>query len=137
MNSKGCSVERKLIETNEAPKPVGPYSQAVIGNGFVWVSMQLPLDPDTEQLVDGPIEEQARRALENVRTILYAAGSSLSEAMKVTVYFVDLDDFERFNRVYNEFFGEARPARAALQASALPKGARIAVDAVAMVRADA
>lgn len=128
-------MERKLVETGEAPKPVGPYSQAVVGNGHVWVSMQLPLDPDTGALVEGPIEAEARRALENLRTVLYAAGSSLSEVLKVTVYFADLADFDRFNRVYAEFFHEARPARAALQAAALPKGARIAVDAVALVRA--
>lgn len=126
-------MERKLIETAEAPKPVGPYSQAVVACGQVWVSMQLPLDPDTGALVDTHIEEQTRRALENVRTILYAADSSLSEVVKVTLYFADLADFDRVNRVYLEFFGESRPARAALQAAALPKGARIAVDCVALV----
>lgn len=127
-------MDRKLIETSEAPKPVGPYSQAVVASGQVWVSMQLPLDPDTGALLETHIEEQTRRALENMRTILYAAGSSLSEVLKVTLYFTDLGDFDRVNRVYLEFFGESRPARAALQVVALPKGARIAVDAVAVVR---
>lgn len=126
-------MERKVIETNEAPKPVGPYGQAVVAAGLAWVSMQLPLDPSTGEMVVGSIDEQTRRALENMRAILYEAGSSLSMVLKVTVYFADLADFDKVNRVYSDFFGEAKPARAALQAAMLPKGARIAFDAVALV----
>lgn len=126
-------MERTVIETNEAPKPVGPYGQAVVAGGFAWVSMQLPLDPSSGEMVVGSLDEQTRRALENLRAILYASGSSLSQVVKVTAYFTDLADFDKVNRVYAEFFSDARPARAALQAAALPKGARVAFDAVAQV----
>lgn len=126
-------MERKVIETSDAPKPVGPYGQAVVAGGLAWLSMQLPIDPDTGAMVEGSIDEQARRALENIRALLYAAGSNLSMVLKVTVYFADLDDFDKVNRVYADFFNESKPARAALQAAKLPKGARVAFDAVAQV----
>lgn len=126
---------RKLIETSEAPKPVGPYSQAVTADGFAWISMQLPLDPATGAMDSGEtIEEAARRTLENLRTVCRASGAELSDVLKVTVYFADLADFDRVNKIYAEFFGTSKPARAALQAAALPRGARIAMDAVARVK---
>lgn len=124
---------KKLIETQDAPKPIGPYSQAIVNGGLAWISMQLPLDPDTGVMVEGSIDEQARRTLENLRAVAYACGAVLSGFIKVTVYFTDLNDFDRVNRVYSEFLGDSKPARAVLQASALPKGALIAMDAVARV----
>lgn len=126
-------MERTLIETGDAPKPVGPYSQAVVAGGFAFISMQLPLDPDTGELNQTTIDEAARRTLENLRAVTYAAGGSLSSVLKVTIYFTDLSDFDRVNRVYAEFFGDSKPARAAMQVSALPKNAIIAMEAVAKV----
>ncbi len=126
-------MKKRLIETSDAPKPIGPYSQAVLGDGLAWISMQLPFDPDTGLMVEGNIEEQTRRVLENLRAVAYACGAVLSGFLKVTVYFTDLNDFERVNRVYAEFLGDSKPARAVMQVSALPKGAVIAMDAVALV----
>jgi len=127
-------MERVIIETNVVPKPIGPYSQAVVCGGTAYLSMQLPIDPDTGLMVEGAIEDQARRALENLRELLYASGSGLSGVLKVMVYFADLADFDRVNRVYSEFFGDSKPARAAIQAAALPRGARIGFDAIAAVK---
>jgi 2-iminobutanoate/2-iminopropanoate deaminase len=125
---------RRTVATDRAPKAVGPYSQAVVGGGLVWVSGQIPIDPGTGRLVEGAIEDEARRALDNVRAVLEAAGSGLDRVLRATVYLTDLAHFEAVNRVYAEFFGEqAPPARACVQVAALPKGARVEVDAVATV----
>ncbi len=122
---------REAIRTPGAPGAVGPYSQAIRAGGLVWVSGQIPLDPATGRLVAGGIGEQTQRALENVRAVLEAAGSGLDRALRVTVYLTDMGDFEEVNGVYAGFFGEVPPARACVEVSALPKGARIEIDAVA------
>ena len=123
---------RKPVATNEAPAAVGPYSQAVTAAGLVWVSGQIPLDPASGRLVAGGIAEQTHRALSNVAAVLAAAGSGLDRVVRVTVYLTDLADFEAMNTVYAEFFDEAPPARACVQVAALPRGAGIEIEAVAL-----
>lgn len=119
--------ERSGITTPDAPAAVGPYSQAVKANGFLFCSGQLPLDPETGEIVGGTPAEQAGRCLENLRAVCAAAGTSLDQAVKVTVFTTDLDQFAAVNEVYAGFFPGASffpPARAAVQVSALPRGPR-------------
>jgi 2-iminobutanoate/2-iminopropanoate deaminase len=124
---------RDIIATDRAPGAVGPYSQAVRTDNLVFTAGQIPLDPATGTLVEGSIEDQTRRALDNVRAVLEAAGSGLDRAVKMTVFMTDLGDFQRMNAVYAEYFREAPPARSAFQVSALPLGAAIEIEAVALV----
>jgi 2-iminobutanoate/2-iminopropanoate deaminase len=122
---------KKPIRTERAPGAIGPYSQAIEAAGLVWASGQIPLDPATGAIVPGGIEEQTARALENVRAILEAAGTGLDRAVKTVVYLADLSDFEAMNRVYATFFPGVPPARATVEVSRLPRGARIEIDVVA------
>jgi 2-iminobutanoate/2-iminopropanoate deaminase len=121
----------EYVATREAPQPVGPYSQAVIHEGLVWVAGQVALDPETGRPRGETIEEQAELALANVGAILRAAGSDVDKLVRVTVYMADLSEFARFNAVYERFLGDARPARSTVQAGALPLGLKVEVDAVA------
>ena len=125
---------KKAISTDKAPKAIGPYSQAIETDGMVFVSGQIPLDPATGKLIAGDIEAQAARVLDNVAAILDAAGSDLAGVVKTTVYLVDLADFARVNAVYGGYFAETPPARATVQVSALPLGARVEIDAIARIR---
>jgi 2-iminobutanoate/2-iminopropanoate deaminase len=120
------------VTTDRAPRPVGPYSQAVASGDWIFVSGQVPLDPATGALVEGEIEAQAERVLANLRAILEAAGSSLADVVRTTVYLADLGDFPRMNAVYaRHFASEPAPARSTIQAARLPLGARIEIDAIA------
>ncbi|HEY8152918.1 MAG TPA: Rid family detoxifying hydrolase [Myxococcota bacterium] len=120
------------IRTSAAPLPVGPYSQAVAYGGLLFVSGQIPLDPGSQKLVAGEIEAQTERVLENLAAVLAAGGSSLAGVLRTTVYLADLALFPRMNAVYARFFDQApRPARATIQAAALPLGALIEIDAIA------
>lgn len=121
------------VHTDAAPKAIGPYSQAVVANGFVFASGQIPLDPATGQVVQGDIAAQARRVFANLRAVLGAAGTSLQKAVKVTVYLADLAHFATVNAIYEEAFGGAKPARSTVQAAALPRGVGIEVDVVALL----
>lgn len=121
---------KTIVSTAKAPAAIGPYSQGIIMNGMVYVSGQLPVDPATGLLVEG-IENQTRQALDNVSAILEAAGSSLEQVAKVTVYLSDISDFAAVNAVYAEYFTVNPPARVCLQAAALPKAALIEIDAIA------
>lgn len=121
---------KQVIHTDSAPKAIGPYSQAIKQNGFVFVSGQLPLDPQTGVIVDG-IEAQARQAFQNVSAILEAAGTSLANAVKITVFLKSLSDFETVNRVYAEQFDADFPARCAVGGLEIPKGALIELDVIA------
>jgi 2-iminobutanoate/2-iminopropanoate deaminase len=112
---------------------VGPYSQAIVAAGLVWVSGQIALDPATGTLVGPDVEAEARQALRNLRTILEAAGSGLDRVVRATLYLTDMDDFERVNRVWAEHFGADPPARATVEVGRLPRGARVEVDAVGLV----
>ncbi|MCX6357631.1 MAG: RidA family protein [Candidatus Aureabacteria bacterium] len=121
-----------VISTEKAPKAIGPYSQAVRAGNLIFISGQIPIDPRTGAIVEGGIGEQTRRVLENMGGILNSQGLSFSNVVKTTVYLVRMDDFEAFNRVYAEYFGQSAPARACLAVANLPKGAGVEIDAVAV-----
>lgn len=121
---------KQVIHTDAAPKAIGPYSQAIKQNGFVFVSGQIPLDPQTGVIVEG-IEAQTRRAFANASAILEAAGTSLANAVKITVFLKSISDFETVNRVYAEQFGSDFPARCAIGGLEIPKGALIELDVIA------
>jgi 2-iminobutanoate/2-iminopropanoate deaminase len=122
----------EVIQTDAAPKAIGPYSQAVAAGGWVFASGQIPLDSATGDLVGGPFAEQAKRALENLGGVLRAAGCDRSGVVKVTVYLTDLARFTEFNEIYAAFFGDHRPARAVIGAASLPRGAQVEVEALAV-----
>lgn len=124
--------ERRTISTPRAPAALGPYSQGVVAGGFVFTAMQIPLDPTTGALVAGSVQAQTRQVLQNLAAILEAAGSSLSRAVKVTLYLKDLGDFAAVNEAYAAFFPEEPPARAVVQVAALPRDALVAAEATAL-----
>ncbi len=123
---------REIIETKDAPTPIGPYSQAVRAQGFLFVSGQIPIDPATGNPVGGDIAGQTRRVMTNLAAILNAAGSGLDQVVKTTVFLANIDDFSRFNQVYGEFLGNSKPARATVQVARLPKEVLIQIDAIAL-----
>jgi reactive intermediate/imine deaminase len=123
------------LRTSAAPAPVGPYSQAVEHAGWIFLSGQIPLDPATGRLVEGDVEAQTRRVLENLRAVLAAAGASLADVVRTTIYLVDLAVFPRVNAVYAEHFATSpRPARSTVQVAALPLGSQVEIDAIAFRR---
>jgi 2-iminobutanoate/2-iminopropanoate deaminase len=122
----------KVIETADAPAPIGPYSQAIQAKGFIFVSGQIPIDPKTGQVVDGGIEVQTRQVIKNISAILRAAGTDLNQVVKATVFLANLDDFVAFNQVYAEYFGKTRPARAAVQVARLPKEVLLEIEVVSL-----
>lgn len=121
----------QAIHTDNAPAAIGPYSQAIEVNGFVFASGQIPLDPKTGTFVEGGIKEQTRQALTNASSILKAAGTDLAHVVKTTVYLDSMDDFAAMNEVYAEFFSQPFPARSAVAVKALPKGALVEVECIA------
>lgn len=127
-------MERRIIHTDNAPKAIGPYSQAVRTGEFIFTAGQIPLDPATMKLVEGDITIQTRRALTNLSNVLEAAGSSLSRVLKTTVFLADFGDFAAMNAVYAEFFGEQPPARSTIQAAKLPAGALVEIEAIAITK---
>jgi 2-iminobutanoate/2-iminopropanoate deaminase len=122
---------KEIVYTKQAPEAVGPYSQAVKENGLVFCSGQVPLDPSSGELLEGSIADQTKRAMDNLKAVLEEAGSGFDKVVKVTAYLVDMNDFVEFNGVYAEYFTDAPPARATVEVSALPKGARIEVECIA------
>jgi 2-iminobutanoate/2-iminopropanoate deaminase len=122
----------KTVQTGNAPAAIGPYSQAVIAPPFVFVSGQLGMDPATGDLVGQDLESQARQALENIKQILLAAGSSLAQTTAVEVFLTDMGQFADFNAIYTEYFSVHKPARAAIEVSALPKGACVEIKCTAV-----
>ena len=125
-------MDRKIIFTEQAPAPIGPYSQAIEAGGFVFCSGQIPLDPKTGSLVTGDITTQTKRILDNFEAVLKEAGSALNHTVKLTVYLTDLKDFETLNKVLAERFPKGPPARVAVQVSALPKSAAVEMDLIAL-----
>ena len=121
----------KAIETSHAPGAIGPYSQAIEAGGFVFVSGQIPLIPATGELVEGSVEVQTARVLENLKAILEAAGASLEDVVKTTVYITNMDDFAKVNGIYGQYFQENPPARVCVEVSKLPKGALVEIDVIA------
>ena len=123
---------KRIIKTEDAPKAIGPYSQAVVAGGFVFASGQIPTDPATGQFVEGGISEQTRQVLRNLSKVLEAAGTGLERVVKTTVFLADMNDFAAMNEVYARFFGENPPARSTVQAARLPRDARVEIDLVAL-----
>ncbi len=123
---------KTIISTNNAPKAIGPYSQAVEANGMLFISGQIPVDPQTGQIVQGGIEAQTRQVLNNIKAILEAAGYGLNNVVKTTVYLKDLNDFAKMNQVYATFFDSQPPARAAFQVARLPLDVLIEIEAIAI-----
>ena len=122
------------VSTPDAPKAIGPYSQAVKANGLVYTSGQISLDPATGNLVEGAFEEQVRRVFRNLEAVLREAGSSFDRVLKATVYLTDLANFQTLNTIYAEYFGEHKPARTTVGVSQLPKGSLVEIDLVAVVQ---
>ncbi len=123
----------KTIYTLNAPKPIGPYAQAVVSNGLLFTSGQIPLDPVTNELVGPDIESQTRQVLKNLAAVLEQAGTSPEKVVKTTIFLQDLADFALVNGLYGDFFGDHKPARSTIQVAALPKSARIEIELVAQL----
>ena len=123
---------REVIATNDGPKAIGPYSQAIKANGFVFLSGQIPLDPATQQLISGDVAAQTERVLQNLAGILKAAGSSLEQVLKTTVFLKNMPDFAAMNAVYGRYFTEAPPARSTVEVARLPKDVLVEIDVIAL-----
>jgi len=121
-----------IISTDRAPKALGPYSQAIRANGFVFCSGQIPIDPAAGAVVATTVEDQTRQAITNLRQVLEAAGSGLGKVVKTTVFISDMNDFAAVNAVYAELFGDAKPARSCVQVARLPKDVKIEIEAIAV-----
>jgi 2-iminobutanoate/2-iminopropanoate deaminase len=131
-NTQTDSTRQIEVRTEDAPAPVGPYSQAIRLNDLVFVSGQIPLDPKTAKIVEGEIEDETRQVLSNLKAVLEASGASLSSVVKATVYLTDMSLFPRVNAIYAEAFdSDPAPARATVEVSALPLGAHVEIDAIA------
>lgn len=124
---------KEVIATDKGPKAIGPYSQAIKANGFIFTAGQVPFDPATGQLVEGDIAKQTVRVLENLKAIVEAAGSSLDQAVKATVYLKDMGDFAAMNEVYARYFATNPPARSTVEAARLPRDARVEIELVVLV----
>ena len=124
-------MNKKIITTSKAPAAIGPYSQAIRVGEFLYTSGQISLDPNSMELITGNIEVETERVLKNIEAILNADGLRLNNIIKTTVYLTDLSEFGRMNQVYEKFFVETKPARACVQVAALPKGAKVEIDAIA------
>jgi 2-iminobutanoate/2-iminopropanoate deaminase len=125
-------MSNQVVSTDKAPKAIGPYSQAIVAGDLVFTSGQIPLDPQTQQIVQGDVRVQAERVMENLSAVLSAAGASFATVVKATIFLADLNDFAAVNEVYGKRFPSAPPARSTVQVAALPKGARVEIDLVAM-----
>jgi 2-iminobutanoate/2-iminopropanoate deaminase len=124
---------KKIISTDSAPKAIGPYSQAVVMNGFAFLSGQIPLDPATNQLIEGDIAAQTERVLENLKGLLAACGSSLEQVVKTTVFIKDMGEFAKMNEVYARYFASNAPARATVEAARLPRDVKVEIECIAAV----
>jgi 2-iminobutanoate/2-iminopropanoate deaminase len=123
---------KEIVATDKSPAAIGPYSQAIKANGFVFTAGQIPIDPATMTVVEGDISVQTERVMQNLAAILEAAGSSLSRAVRTTCFLANLDDFAAFNAVYAKWFTEAPPSRSTVQAAGLPRGVLVEVDCIAV-----
>lgn len=129
-------MKKEVISTDKAPAAVGPYSQAIASGDLVYTAGQIPMDPDSGKLAGGDVQAQAHRALKNLQAVLEAAGSSLDHVVKTTVFLQDIGDYAAVNEVYGTYFGDSPPARSAVQVAALPLGARLEIEAVAVRAGD-
>jgi len=126
--------DKKIFSSDKTPKPKGPYSQAVIHNGLLYISGQIPIDAETGLMVRGTIEEETDAVLNNIKIIVEEAGARMEDVLKVTCYLSDLDDFERFNNVYKEYFKHDPPARTTIQAGKLPLDVQVEIDAIVAIK---
>lgn len=124
---------KTIISSAAAPKAIGPYSQAVVINGMAYLSGQIPLDPSTNLLIEGDIEQQTERVLENLKAVLEASGASLASVVKTTVFLKDMAEFPKMNEVYSRYFPENPPARSTVQAAKLPRDVNVEIDCIAVV----
>ena len=124
---------KKIISTDLAPKAIGPYSQAVVINGLAFLSGQIPIDPETNKLIEGNVAVQTIRVLENIKIVLEACGSSLGHVVKTTVFVKDLGEFATINETYSRYFPENPPARSTVEAARLPRDVRVEIDCIAVV----
>jgi 2-iminobutanoate/2-iminopropanoate deaminase len=124
-------MQKKIVATPKAPAAIGPYSQAIRIGDYLYTSGQISLDPETMKMITGDIEVETEKVLKNIEAILKADGLDLNNIIKTTVYLTDLSEFTRMNQVYEKFFSETKPARACVQVTALPKGAKVEIDAIA------
>ncbi len=122
----------QVLSTDNAPKAIGPYSQGIVAGGMVFLSGQIPLDPKTQQMVQGDVRAQAERVMDNLAAVLSAAGVGFGDVVKATIFLVDLNDFATVNEVYGKRFPSAPPARSTVQIAAMPKGARVEIDLIAV-----
>jgi len=124
---------REVIATEQAPRAIGPYSQAIRAGNLLFCSGQIPIDPSTGEFVSGGVAEQTEQVMRNLSALLSAGQSSLKQVVKTTVFLADMDDFTAMNEVYGRFFGENPPARATVQAARLPRDARVEIEAIAII----
>ena len=123
---------RESVQTENAPKAIGPYQQAIKANGFIYTAGQIPIDPKTANLVEGDISAQTRQVLENLKAVLAAGGSALDRVVKATVFLKNMADFTAMNEVYAQYLGSAKPARSTVAVAELPRGALVEIDLVAL-----
>ncbi len=126
-------MKQVIIATGNAPKAIGPYSQAVSYNGLLYCSGQIPLDPATGAIIEGDVSAQTERVLENLKAVLEAAGSSLENVLKTTVYIKDMAEFGKINEVYSRYFSASLPARATVEVSRLPREVQVEIEAIAAI----
>ncbi len=124
---------QQIIATDNAPRAIGPYSQAVAHNGLLFLSGQIPLDPATGQLVEGDVAVQTERVIQNLKAVLEAAGSSLDRVLKTTVFLKDMGEFGKMNEVYGKYFASGSPARATVEVARLPRDVRVEIEAIAAI----
>jgi 2-iminobutanoate/2-iminopropanoate deaminase len=130
---KGAAVPKQIISTTDAPQAIGPYAQAVRAGNLLFLSGQIPLDPATGALIEGDVVAQTKRVMENLSAVLRAAGATFATVVKSTIYLVDLGDFAKVNEVYGGYFPSAPPARATVQVAALPRGASVEIEMIAVL----
>jgi 2-iminobutanoate/2-iminopropanoate deaminase len=141
LSARAASAKNSLLEvrvmeavvTDRGPQAIGPYSQAIRANGFVFLSGQIPLDPKTQEVVKGDVSVQTERVLENLKGVVEAAGSSLQRVVKTTVFLADMDDFAAMNEVYSRYFVAHKPARSTVEVTRLPKNVRVEIDLIALL----
>ncbi|RIA92469.1 endoribonuclease L-PSP family protein [Glomus cerebriforme] len=127
------SSQLQTVNTTKAPSAIGPYSQAIIANGFVFASGQIPVIPETGNIISEDVKEQTKQAIKNLTNVLEEANSSLSQVVKTTVFIKDMNDFSSINEIYAECFGSSRPARACVEVSRLPKDVKVEIEAIALI----
>ena len=124
---------KEIVNTSKAPNAIGPYSQAIKINKMVFLSGQIAIDPKTQRFIDGDIETQTKRVLDNLKSVIEASGCSLENVVKTTIYITDMNDFSKVNEIYASYFSSGKPARSTVCVAALPKNAKVEIDAIAEV----